>query len=330
MAKQVRAKKPKELAMDMRLAVGDVIAIWDTETDSKNPYEAQAVDIDIQFIEVRGPAAAPTLVKHPHLEYQSLIKPEKPMSAASIAWHKDKGKYSNEMLENESNLRTVADEAVAAVLAASNAVGQLAGERRVFMMGMNSNSYDMRLMQFGTERITGANWSGMLGEAGCCGVVDLMSLVKKPRIEAMPLLKAARVNGNSSQGKIYEALFKEELPDAHVAKADVNGIVRIVTESDEVKNVLLSENAGSSLGAWKIHHDALQSRLEFKKEMERKWREEDLPVVPAPIAATAAPAAASVATTGPVEVATQAEDATSTTSGPRRSERGRKKERENS
>ena len=152
----------------------------------------------------------------------------------------------------------------------------------------------------------------------------MISLVKKPMINDMPLLKTARVNGNSSQGKIYEALFKEELPDAHVAKADVNGIVRIVTESDEVKNVLLSENVGSSLGAWKIHHDALQSRLEFKKEMERKWREEDLPVVPAPIAATAAPAAASVGTTGPVEVATQAEAATSTSSGPRRSERGRK------
>ena len=87
---------------------------------------------------------------------------------------------------------------------------------------------------------------------------------------------------------------------------------------------LLETNLVSSLGAWKIHHDALQSRLEFKKEMERKWREEDLPVVPAPIAATAAPAAASVATTGPVEVATQAEAATSTSSGPRRSERGRK------
>ena len=256
--------------MDQRLSLGDVICFFDTETDSTNAYVAQAIDINLQFAKVGGTLESPFLEVMSDMEYDSLIMPKTPISEASVEWHSDKGGYTNEKLQNASNLRTVAAEAAAKVLAASNAAGHRAGERRVFMMGMNSNLYDMRLMQFGTIRITGDTWHGLLKDAGVCGVIDLMTLMKKPVITGMPTLVAAKINGKSNQGKIYKALFGEDLPDAHVAKSDVNGLVKIATESKEVMDVLLSTEVGSTLKSWKEHHDALERRNQYKKEEEEK------------------------------------------------------------
>ena len=295
--KEPKARKPKALAVDQKMTLGDVICFWDTETDDKNSYVAQAIDINLQFAKVGGTAQKPELVALPSLEYQSLIKPESPISQGSMEWHKGKGNYTNTMLESESGLRVVAGEAAAAVLAASNAASHNAGDRRVWLFGMNSNSYDMRLMQFGTERITGATWHGMMKEAGVVGVIDLMSLVKKPMIDQLPTLKAAKVNGKSNQGKIYKALFGEELPGAHVAKSDVDGLVRIATKSEEVKAMLLSKEVGSELGAWKKHHDALAERHKYEEAMKKKWREEGSVASPAPTAAAAAPVSTTAATT---------------------------------
>ena len=267
-------KAPKPLAANQRLALGDVIGVIDTETENLNVYKARVVDFSLKFLRIAGSARAPALTAMPEHDVESLVKPDIPMSEEAVAFHASGGGYTDAMLEDKPGLANVASQAAKAILAASTAAGQQAGERRVWLFGMNSNSYDMRLLEFGMQRFGSQSWSGQLRESGVCGVIDLMTLVKKPIIEKLPTLSAAKVNGRSSEANIYRALFLEDLPDAHKAAGDVDGLIRIVKDSSEMTKVFLSSEVGTTLGAWKTHHGLLSARHEYEQQQKLKWRQQ--------------------------------------------------------
>ena len=145
------------------------------------------VDFSLKFLRIAGSARAPALTAMPEHDVESLVKPDIPMSEEAVAFHASGGGYTDAMLEDKPGLANVASQAAKAILAASTAARQQAGERRVWLFGMNSNSYDMRLLEFGMQRFGSQSWSGLLRESGVCGVIDLMTLVKKPIIEKLRL-----------------------------------------------------------------------------------------------------------------------------------------------
>jgi hypothetical protein len=155
----------------------------------------------------------------------------------------------------------------AKLLAAGDEAGAKYGmDSQMWMVGHNSNVYDMKVMDCALERLEekAGGWVSLLEDAGVVGVIDSLSMLGGD----FKALAGLGVNGQTgkSLSVVYERVFSgEKLPDAHRAQGDVVGLVRIITTSAAMQACLLGKTVGMRLKSWVQRQQVLANRLTWEK-----------------------------------------------------------------
>lgn len=251
-------RKPGPLSATEVLTPGQVMVIYDFETTGKDVYSAKPVSFSMQTLVIQEGGFDTSNTK----TYTTFIDPGIPIPPEATAVHG----ISDSDIIGKPKWSQVSVEIGKRILEASNDAGHVLGSRDNWLLGMNSNSFDMRIGEFCLSDSPNS-WCGILRESRVVGVIDLMTLTKKP----LSLFEHRGINGRSSQEKIYKALTGADMKDAHSADGDVRGLVGILTSSKSIVECMLSKKVGSRLEAWSEHHSALIARHEYEASQRKKW-----------------------------------------------------------
>jgi hypothetical protein len=246
---------------------GDVIAVWDLETTSKNPKEADPVELSLRFLHVDNLPDGSISLNLMTNKYDTLVYPlEGKIPAEATAVH---GITMADVKATDEHPRAPSVIDMAKLFCdkieeAAAAAQQVAGARRIHLLGHNSNVYDMKVMQCSLERAAGsacATWCERLKEAGVVGLIDSLVLLGGV-FKAIDLPKGEKKKLDT----IYPFLFDgEALPNAHRAHGDVEGLVRILQTCESMKACLLTKKVVHPLGLWTSRQELMAMRGAWEK-----------------------------------------------------------------
>ena len=144
----------------------------------------------------------------------------------------------------------------------------LTGPGGVLLVGHNANVHDMKVMQCSLKRAEGreGGWVERLEEAGVVGLIDTLVLLGGAfKAIALPEGQTKKLDS------VYPFLFEgAALPNAHRAKGDVEGLVRITKTCESMKSCLLSKNVAQPLSVWWSRQQAMAVRAEWGKSKGRE------------------------------------------------------------
>jgi DNA polymerase III epsilon subunit-like protein len=257
--------KPGPVQHTEVLFAGDAICVYDLETTGKNAATADPVDVSCRFLKVAsGAGGRLELAKLvAGTNFDTLVRPLSgniPEEATAVHGITI-GMVTAEGVPALSAMKMALG---AAITAAAKEAGQRPQKLRVWMLGHNSNVYDMKVMACALERAEGqaGSWLQLLEESGVVGVIDSLALLSKA------FSAVAGVTGQTGKKltAVYGAVFSgKELPNAHRAAGDVEGLVEIVLTSESMKSCILQKAVGMTLAAWSHRQQELARRLAWEK-----------------------------------------------------------------
>ena len=237
---------------------GDLLVLWDLEATSKNASVAEPVDIcymamKVDINENRGL----DVIKVNDGIFESLIRPT---NGQSTSFLRDHG-ITDMMLEAAGSLVSVVDKADEAILRFAAGVGELKSTR-VWLVGHNANSYDNTVMFFSLQRQGGRGWLERLESCGVIGFIDTLSMLGG----GFNALKGQGVNGRNGKSltSVHELVTGKSLEGAHRAKADVEGLGRIIMESASMKECLFTKKVGLTTKTWAMRKQQQIARNAWK------------------------------------------------------------------
>ena len=137
-----------------------------------------------------------------------------------------------------------------------------------FFVGANSDSFDMRMMQYTLARRMdnaseggAAAWSDLLTRLGVVGTIDTTRLVPSFKIIDGLTGKTGR-----SVSNMHQLILGRPLVGAHRAGDDVDGVVSILCEAKITKKIMEVPSA-IPLGSWLKHSNHSKARLNWEAKM---------------------------------------------------------------
>ena len=216
-------KKKRWPILTMTLKVGDIAFVWDLETTGLSVYYEEPVEIGYSVLRVVGNENGVLLFEKVGNTYSSLTKTNQKISEAALATHA----ITASIVEEQGvNLQAACDTLKDWVVAAKND-----GSTRVFGIGYNSDSFDMRMMQYSSARHFKREnthrdlaWYNFLKEMGVVGTIDLQRVLSSSMV-------IDGLNGKTSQVNAFKLDVGRDMTGAHRAAADVDGLVQILCDS---------------------------------------------------------------------------------------------------
>jgi DNA polymerase III alpha subunit (gram-positive type) len=210
----------------MKLKVGDLLCVWDLETTGLSSKTEEVVEYAHKLYEVAdGQDGCVKIQEVEDGEYVSLAETKKviPRSAWKI--------HGIRTTQGEPSLLEVCDRALDHIKAFKKETSN------VFLVGHNTDVYDIRLLSNNLMREHSVDWKERLREVGVVGTVDTLRLLRPKR-------KRDGVTTSNKLSDLYAALGEGPLPSSHRAMGDVRGIGMLMMHANSPLLPLMFDAAG--------------------------------------------------------------------------------------
>ena len=235
------------------------MVLWDLETTTKNANVAEPVDIYYMAMKVDcNENRGLDFFKRNDGIFESLIRPTNGQSTSFLREHG----ITDEMLESADSFASVVDRADGAIRRFAASASEPNSTVRVWLVGHNSNSYDNTVMFSSLQRQGGRGWCERLEDCGVFGFIDKLSMLGG----GFCALKGQGVNGRNGKKltSVHDIVTGESLVGAHRAKADVEGLGRILMESASMKECFFTKKVGLPIKTWALRKQQMIARNAWK------------------------------------------------------------------
>jgi hypothetical protein len=222
-------------------------------------YYKEPVEIGYAVLRVVGNENGVLLFEKVGDTYSSLTNTNQKISEAALATHA----ITASIVEEQGvNLQAACDTLKDRVVAAKSD-----GSTRVFGIGYNSDSFDMRMMQYSSVRHFKREnthrdlaWYNFLKEMGVVGTIDLQRVLSSSMV-------IDGLNGKTSQVNAFKLDVGRDMTGAHRAAADVDGLVQILCDS-RMSLYFGKRMTGIPLDEWFAHSNHSLARRNLVVDME--------------------------------------------------------------
>ena len=149
---------------------------------------------------------------------------------------------------------------------------------RVFFVGANSDSFDMRMMQYTlARRSAGAGdgevlgWMNLLKRLNVVGTIDTTRL-----LPSLKIFEGLNGKNGRSVGSMHQLILGRPLEGAHRAGTDVDGVVNILC-SARVTHKIMTVHSAIPLDVWLEHSNHSKARMNWETKMKAEVEAEQGP-----------------------------------------------------